>query len=361
MATIQAKQDTRYNEANLHQLLNQSLVEFGAAMNAPLILIGDKLGLYKTIASDGPLSTRELAEKTGTVERYVREWIRAQAASGFVSYDEESDRYSMSEEQALLFADEESPMFVIGGFQAALAAAKSYDNLLGAFQNGNGVGWHEHDCGLFHGTERFFKPAYTSNLISSWLPALKGMTAKLEAGIRVADVGCGHGAALIIMAQEFSNSTFVGIDYHNASIEAARQKAADAGVSDRVSFYTTSAQEFYSDGYDLITTFDALHDMGDPVGAAANVLRNLNPGGSWMIVEPQASDRVSENLNPLGRALYAASTMFCTPNALNQEVGMALGAQAGEGSIREVVTIGGFTQFKRVAETPFNMVFEAKP
>lgn len=349
------------DEAKLQQLMGQAIVDMGAAMNAPLILIGDKLGLYKALAANGPLTTQELAAKTRTAERYVREWVRAQAASGYVTYHPEDDRYSLSEEQALMFATEGSPAFVVGGFQVALAGGRKTSNLQEAFRNGNGIGWHEQDHELFHGTERFFKPGYAANLIEAWIPALDGVVEKLQAGARVADIGCGHGASTILLAQAYPNSTIIGFDYHTESIEAAQQRAIEAGVAGRTQFEVASAKTFDNGPYDLAMIFDTLHDLGDPVGTAKHVLSSLKPDGVWMIVEPFANDQVSENFNPLGRIMYAASTLFCTPNSLSQEVGLALGAQAGEARIRDVVTLGGFTRFQRVAETQTNLVFEARP
>ncbi|NHN59354.1 MULTISPECIES: class I SAM-dependent methyltransferase [Halorussus] len=348
------------DEAKLDELMETALVDFGATFHAALVGIGDELGLYAALADEGPLSSDGLAAATDTDERYVREWLRSQAAGGYVTYDAETDRYHLSPEQAFVLADDDSPVFVPGAFQIGTAAIESESKLAEAFRTGEGVGWHEHDDGVFHGVERFFAPGYAAELASDWLPALDGVEAKLEDGGRVIDVGCGHGAPTIIMAEAYPNSAFVGVDYHEESIDVARERAEEAGVSDRVTFEVAMAKEYEGTDYDLVTTFDCLHDMGDPVGVAAHVAGTLADDGTWMVVEPYAEDRVEENLNPRGRALYSASTMLCTPNSMSQEVGYGLGAQAGEAKLREVVTEGGFTRFRRVAETPFDMVFEAK-
>jgi 2-polyprenyl-3-methyl-5-hydroxy-6-metoxy-1,4-benzoquinol methylase len=350
-----------FNEAKLNQLMQKAVVDFGAVFHAALVLLGDELGLYKAMAGAGPLSSQELAERTGLTERYVREWLAAQAAGGYLDYDEASGRYTLSPEQALALADDQSPVFLPGAFQVALAATKAQPKIAEAFRTGQGVGWHEHDAGLFHGTERFFRPGYAANLMQSWIPALDGVEERLKQGTRVADVGCGFGASTVLMAQAYPNSTFVGFDYHEPSIAHARERAAAAGVADRVEFAVARAQDYPGSGYDFVTFFDCLHDMGDPVGAAAHVLETLASDGTWMIVEPFAGDRVEQNLNPVGRVFYAASTLICTPASLSQEVGLALGAQAGEARLREVVTQGGFTRFRRATETPFNLVLEARP
>jgi SAM-dependent methyltransferase len=313
------------------------------------------------MADGEPVSAEELAERTGTDARYVREWLSNQAAGGFVSYVPESGDFFLSPEQSIMLAQEGNPAFVAGAFQVITAAIKDEEKVARAFQTGGGVGWHEHHHDLFSGTERFFRPGYAANLASDWIPALDGVEAKLQAGARVADVGCGHGASTILMAEAYPASEFVGFDYHDASIEHACRSAAQAGLGDRVRFEVAPAKEYPGDGYDLVCMFDCLHDMGDPVGAAAHVLRTLAPDGTWLIVEPFAGDRLEENLNPVGRIYYGASTLVCTPASRDQEVGLALGAQAGEARLREVVTAGGFTRFRRATETPFNLVFEAKP
>jgi 2-polyprenyl-3-methyl-5-hydroxy-6-metoxy-1,4-benzoquinol methylase len=324
------------------------------------VVIGEQLGLYKELAKNGPSTPAELAQHTGTKERYVREWLGSQAAGGYVGYDASSGKYSMSEEQAFALADEASPAYLPGAFLLATSALKAVPRIAEAFRTGEGVGWHEHDSGLFRGTELFFRPNYAANLVSSWIPALEGVEAKLKTGARVADVGCGHGASAILMAKAYPDSTFVGFDYHEASIQVARSAAEKAGVSGRVTFEVSTAKSFPGK-FDLVAFFDCLHDMGDPVGAAAHVLESLNDEGVWMIVEPFANDSVEENLNPVGRAFYSASTLICTPASLSQEVGLALGAQAGEARLKEVVMAGGFTRFRRAAESPFNIVLEARP
>ncbi len=349
------------DENKLMEIVNQAVGDFGSLLTGALVVLGDRLDLYRTLATaDHPVTSAELAQESGCAERYVREWLAAQAASGYVSYTPDG-RYSLSEEQVTAFTDETSPACVIGGFQAMLAATRSVDQLTDAFRTGQGLGWHEHHHDLFKGTERFFRPGYIANLASSWIPALDGVVDKLRRGAKIADVGCGYGASTIILAQEFPNSTFVGFDYHQPSIDAARKAAAEAGVAERVSFEVASAKQYPGTGYDLVTFFDCLHDMGDPAGAAAHVLQSLAPDGTWMIVEPFANDELADNLTPIGRVFYSASTLICTPASLSQEVGAALGAQAGEARLREVVTGGGFTRFRRARETPFNIVLEARP
>jgi 2-polyprenyl-3-methyl-5-hydroxy-6-metoxy-1,4-benzoquinol methylase len=349
------------NEDRMNQLIGQFLNDFGAVFHGAMVVIGDKLGLYKALAAAGPSTSKELADRTETNERYVREWLASQAAGGYVTYDAGSGRYSLSEEQAFTMANDDSPAFLPGAFQVAVAAVKSETRIEKAFRTGEGVGWHEHDPELFRGTERFFRPGYAANLVSTWIPALDDVETKLTEGARVADVGCGHGASTILMAKAYPKSTFIGFDYHGASIEYARKAASEAGVSDRVTFEVAKAKDYPGHDYDFVTFFDCLHDMGDPVGASAHVLESLKKDGTWMLVEPFAGDKLEENLNPIGRAFYGASTLLCTPGSLSQEVGLGLGAQAGEAKIREVVTSGGFTRFRRASQTPFNLVFEARP
>ncbi len=349
------------DEVKLEAFMGQAVTDMGAIISAPLFLIGEKLGLYKAMAGAGPLSSQEVAERAGVTERNVREWLRNQAAGGYVSYDPESDRYTLPEEQALALADEDSPFYILGVYDLIASLYADEDRILEAFRSGSGMGWHEHDHRLFRGTERFFRPGYRAHLVAEWLPALDGVKDKLEQGAKVADVGCGHGASTIVMAEAFPNSRFSGFDYHISSINRARQAAGDAGVSDRVVFEAATAKEYPGHDYDLVCVFDCLHDMGDPVGASAHVRETLAPDGSWMIVEPFANDRVEENFNPVGRIFYGASTVICTPASLSQEVGLALGAQAGEERLREVLAQGGFSRVRRAAETPFNMVLEAKP
>jgi 2-polyprenyl-3-methyl-5-hydroxy-6-metoxy-1,4-benzoquinol methylase len=349
------------NQDKLHEFLGKAIVDFGATFNAALIRIGDKLGLYKALVSGGPQSPAELAKRTGTAERYVREWLSAQAAGGYVTYDSSNGKFHLSEEQAFAMADESSPVFLPGAFQCALAAVKAEEKLTERFKTGEGIGWHEHHHELFVGTERFFRPGYAANLISAWIPALTGVAEKLKNGARVADVGCGLGASTILMAKSYPKSEFTGFDYHDKSIETARQRAKDAGVGDRIRFEVAKAKDYPGKDYDFVTFFDCLHDMGDPAGASAHVHSTLKKDGTWMIVEPAAGDKLEDNLNPIGRAFYGASTLICTPASLSQEVGLALGAQAGEKRLREVVTSGGFSHFRRATQTPFNLIFEARP
>jgi SAM-dependent methyltransferase len=349
------------NEEKLNAFVGQVVEEIGATFNAGLVVIGDKLGLYRALAGAGPLTPGELAKNTDTRERFVREWLNAQAAGGYVEYDPAGGTYELPPEQAAALADETSPAFVCGAFQLATSTIKDEPRIREAFRNGNGFGWHEHHHDMFEGCERFFRPGYAANLISSWLPALDGVDEKLRAGATVADVGCGHGASTILMAQAYPSSQFVGFDYHAESIEQANERAASLGIGDRLRFAVAPAKTYPGSSYGLVTMFDCLHDMGDPVGAARHVLESLAPDGTWMIVEPFANDRVEENLNPVGRVYYGASTTICTPGSLAQEVGLGLGAQAGEARIREVVESAGFSRFRRATETPFNLVFEAKP
>jgi SAM-dependent methyltransferase len=348
------------NHEKVEQFVGKALGDLGSALTATLVVIGDKLGLYRAMAGAGPLSSHELAERTGTHERSVREWLAAQAAAGYVDYDAASGRYSLPPEHAVALVDEESPACVLGGFQGMTAAMRAEPKVTEAFRTGKGVGWHEHDPNLFHGTERFFRPGYNANLVNAWIPALEGVQAKLEGGARVADIGCGFGASTIIMAKAFPKSTFVGFDYHPPSIDTARERAAAAGVADRVRFEVASAKE-YPGSYDLVCLFDCLHDMGDPVGAARHVRSTLDRDGTWLLVEPFAGDRVEENLHPLGRLFYSVSTLVCTQASLSQEVGAALGAQAGEARLKKIAEDAGFTRFRRATETPVNLVLEVRP
>jgi 2-polyprenyl-3-methyl-5-hydroxy-6-metoxy-1,4-benzoquinol methylase len=350
-----------FDEERLNALLGQAVVEFGATVNAALVVIGDRLGLYRELAAAGPVTSSELAQRTGTAERYVREWLNAQAASGWVDYEHDGARYSMSPEQALMFAQPDSPAFVAGGFELALGSADAREHIAEAFATGTGFGWHEHTHDVFEGCQRFFEPGYKANIVQSWIPALDGVEETLTRGGRIADIGCGHGASSIVMAKGYPASTVEGSDYHDGSISEARRLAAEAGVEDRVKFSVATADALPSKGYDLVTCFDCLHDMGDPAGTARQVRAALAPDGVWMIVEPRAGDSVPENLNPVGRAYYAFSTLLCTPSSLAQEGGLALGAQAGEARLREVLESAGFTRVRRAAETPFNIVLEARP
>jgi SAM-dependent methyltransferase len=335
--------------------------EVGATLNTALVVMGDKLGLYAALSQDGPLTPSELAAKTGTSERYVREWLNAQAAGGYVAYQPDDGRYFLPAEQAVALTDESSPAYLPGFFQIALGSVLDSPRVCEAARSGAGIGWHDHVHDVHEGCERFFRPGYNAHLVAEWLPALDGVVEKLERGAKVADVGCGHGASTVLMAAAFPSSTFVGSDYHEGSIATARTRAGEAAVADRVTFEVAPAASYPGKGYDLVTMFDCLHDMGDPAGAARHVRESLSEDGTWMIVEPAAGDRVEENLNPVGRAYYGFSTLLCTPSSLSQPVGLALGAQAGEARIRDIVTSAGFSRFKRVAATPFNMVFEARP
>ena len=359
MSTIES--GVEVDTDKLMEFVFRAVDEVGATLNTALVVLGDKLGLYRALAGTDGLTPGELAERTGTAERYVREWLNNQAAGGYVAYDPGSGRYSLPPEQTVALTDSDSPAYLPGFFQIALGSVIDSPRIVEAAKRGSGMGWHEHTHDVHEGCERFFRPGYNAHLLTEWLPALEGVVAKLERGGRVADVGCGHGASTVLMAKAYPNSHFVGSDYHQGSIETARARAEEAGVAERIEFRAESAQEYSGEGYDLVTMFDCLHDMGDPLGAARHVRQNLAPDGTWMIVEPKAGDRVEENFNPVGRAYYGFSTLLCTPASLSQEVGLALGAQAGEARIREVVTAAGFGSFRRVAETPFNLVFEARP
>jgi 2-polyprenyl-3-methyl-5-hydroxy-6-metoxy-1,4-benzoquinol methylase len=329
-------------------------------MNAVLVLIGERLGLYKAMAGAGPMTPAQLAQQTNTDERYVREWLSAQAAGNYVTYDAVAKTFTLPNEQAFALAVEDSPAYLPGAFQIISAVMKDQPVVEQAFRTGDGVGWDEHDAALFEGTERFFRPNYAANLIPSWIPALEGVEARLQAGARVADVGCGHGASTILMAQAYPKSAFVGFDYHGPSVGWARRVAARAGVAN-ARFEVATAKDFHGAQYDFVTFFDCLHDMGDPVGAARHVREMLTDDGTWMIVEPFANDELENNLNPIGRVFYSASTLICTPASRAQEVGLCLGAQSGEARMRKVLLEAGFTRFRRATETPFNLVYEARP
>jgi SAM-dependent methyltransferase len=335
--------------------------EVGATLNAGLVVMGDRLGYYQALADQGPATPSELAERTSTDEHYTREWLNAQAAGGIVEYDASTGRYTLPAEHAVAMTDPSSPAYLPGFFQIALGTLQHTTETIEAARSGAGVGWHEHTSDVHVGCERFFRPSYNANLLPSWLPALDGVVEKLQRGATVADIGCGHGSSTILMAEAFPRSRFIGSDYHQASIETARLRAAEAGVGDRVSFEVSPADSFSGSGFDLVTTFDALHDMGDPVGAARHVREALAPDGTWMLVEPMAGDSVEDNLNPVGRAYYGFSTLLCTPASLSQPVGLALGTQAGPARIQDVTKAAGFGRFRTVAQTPFNLVYEVRP
>ncbi len=350
----------KIDEGKLGELLGKVVGDVGSAMSAALVVLGDKLGLWRAMATGTPTTPEELAQRTEMSERYLREWLNAMAASGYISYSAETQQFTLPPEQAEAFANPESPAFVPGLFQVLAAMWAGESKIASNFRTGAGLEWgHQHPC-LFEGTERFFRSGYLGNLIQSWLPALDGVVAKLQRGARVADVGCGVGASTIIMAKQYPKSRFHGFDYHPASIEMARQRARDAGVAERVTFEVAKATDFPGDGYDLIAHFDCLHDLEDPIGAAKRARAAIAKDGTWLIVEPFAGDRPEQNHNPVGRVFYSASTMLCVPHSLSQG-GPALGAQAGQAKLREVAIAGGFAAFRRATETPFNLVLEARP
>ncbi|NND44128.1 MAG: methyltransferase domain-containing protein [Xanthomonadales bacterium] len=345
----------------LDTFLAQMLNDLGGAFGIPLVRIGLNLGLYRTLRDEGPLTAAELARKTGFAERYLREWLAYNAASNYVEYDPASTRFTLPPEQAAVLDDEDSPTYMADAFNAAAAYIDNQPLVQEGFKTGQGVGWGDQSGCLSCAVARFFRPGYQANIVSDWLPALDGVVERLERGARVADVGCGHGYSTLIMAEAFPNSEFWGYDFHEESIADARAHAAQHGAPDNVRFEVAPAKGFPGQDYDLITTFDALHDMGDPAGAAAHAFQALKADGSWLIVEPFAHDRLEDNLNPVGRLYYGASTMVCVPTSLDQEVGTALGAQAGEARLRNVVTSCGFGSLTRATETPFNLILEARP
>jgi SAM-dependent methyltransferase len=349
------------DESKLNAFMGRAVGDMGAAMHAVLIVLGDKLGLYKAMGDSKPITPAELATRTGTSERYVREWLNANAASGYVTYNADTATYTLPPEQALALAVENSPAFLPGAFQIISSCFNDAPKIENAFRTGKGVGWHEHHHDLFHGTERFFRPGYIANLITQWIPALDGVEEKLKRGAKVADIGCGLGSSTILMAKAFPKSELFGFDYHDKSIELAQREAKREGIEDRLHFEVASAKDYPGQNYDFVAFFDCLHDMGDPVGVAAHVRSTMKSDGTWMIVEPFAEDATEANHNPIGRVFYSASTLLCVPASISQEVGLALGAQAGEKRIGEVVRSAGFTQFRRATQTPFNLVFEARP
>jgi SAM-dependent methyltransferase len=357
MSTAQAP---TINMDKLNAFIGQFVTDLGASAHAGMVVIGEKLGLYKALAT-GAMNSAELAAKTKTDERYLREWLASQAAGGYITYDSQTDKFSLSEEQAFTMANEDSPAYLPGAFELALGSLAAVPRIAESFRTGAGMGWHEHDARVFHGCEKFFRPGYAANLVTSWIPSLGDVRQKLEAGARVADVGCGKGASTLLMAKAFPKSKFSGFDYHDESIEMARESARRQGLADRVTFEVAKAKEFPGKDYDFVAVFDCLHDMGDPVGAAAHVRKSLAKDGTWMIVEPYANDQLKDNLNPVGRIYYSFSTLLCTPCSRSQEVAACLGAQAGEKRIQDVVNSAGFTRFRRATETPFNIVYEARP
>jgi SAM-dependent methyltransferase len=347
------------DEAKLHQLVGQLLADLGGAASVALVRMGDTLGLYKTLHEKGSMTCEELAGAANVDQRYLREWLSHQAASNYLNYQSATGKFTLSEEQAMLFAIEDSPVAMMGAFDGVVAWSEQQPKVQSAFRNGGGVAWGDHGPCLFCSTARFFRPGYVHNLVQNWLPALDGVVAKLRNGAKVADVGCGHGWSTVIMAQAFPQSQFIGYDFHPGSIEQAVAHAREHNLSN-VRFQVGSAKDYPATDLDFVTFFDCLHDMGDPAGAAAHVKQSLKTDGTWMIVEPMAGDRLEDNLNPIGRIYYAASTMVCVPTSLAQEVGTALGAQAGEAKLRDVISAGGFGNIRRATETPFNMVLEAR-
>ena len=349
------------DEARLEQFLGQAVTDMGAAMNGVLVMLGGQLGLWKAMAEAGPLTAAEIAERSGIKERYVREWASAQAASGYVDYDSNAETFELSPEQAMAFANEDSPVYLLGGYNVISSTYKDREKIAERFRAGEGFGWHEHDPELFVGTEQFFRPGYRAHLVAEWIPTLEDAEDKLRRGAKVADIGCGHGISTVLMAKAYPDSTIHGFDYHDASIERAKKIAEAEGVSRNTEFSVASAKDFPGAGYDLVCFFDCLHDMGDPVGALRHVRDVVADDGTVMLVEPFANDSLAENLNPVGRIYYAASTLVCTPSSLDQEVGLGLGAQAGERRLGQVAAEAGFTRFRRATETPFNLVLEARP
>ena len=347
------------NEEKLNALLGKMVGDLGAAVNGALVIIGDKLGLYKALQENGAMTSQELADKTGTAERYIREWSSAQAAQRYLDYDDSAQKFSLSAEQAMVFADNDSPVIMTGGFYAVSSVYHDEPHVVEAFKTGEGVSWGDHCSCLFCGTEKFFRPSYKHNLVQAWIPSLDGVEAKLKAGVKVADIGCGHAVSTILMAEAYPNSQFVGIDIHQASIDHATQAAKERGISN-ISFEVGDATQVDKTGFEFVACFDCLHDMGDPAAVAGQIKGMLTPTGSWMIVEPFANDNLVDNLNPVGSTYYGFSTMVCVPSSLSQPNGKALGAQAGETRVKNEVLAGGFSNFRRASETPFNLIYEAK-
>jgi 2-polyprenyl-3-methyl-5-hydroxy-6-metoxy-1,4-benzoquinol methylase len=353
------KSINKINEQKLHDFMLKAVGDIASTMSAMLLIIGDRLGLYKAMAESGPITSEELAKKTNTNERYIREWLANQAAGGYITYNPTDVKYTLPPEQAIVLADENSPVYIHGAYQVIRSLFKDEEKFVKMFQSENGLRWGEHHHDLFEGTARFFKPNYIGNLVSSWIPSLDGVEEKLKQGAKVADIGCGYGISTILMAKAYPNSKFYGFDNHSPSIEQAKEQAKK-GVIGNVEFSSVSANESIGNDYDLITFFDCLHDMGDPIGAMKFAKQSLKPDGTCMIIEPMANDKVEENLNLIGRIYYAASTLVCVPNSLADN-GPALGAQAGEKKIKEISETAGFTKFRRATNTPFNIIYEAKP
>jgi len=348
------------DEAKLNEFMGKVVTELGAGLGFPMHRLGDQLGIWKAMAGAGPLTATEVAERCGCHERYIQEWLAAETTGGYIGYDADAKTYTLSDEVAFAMADESSPVFLGGAWQVATSVFESLPKLAEAYKTGEGVAWADHTHNLFEGVERFFRPGYNANLVSSWLPSLEGVVKKLEEGAKVADVGCGHGASTIIMAQAFPNSTFTGFDYHDASIVAARKEAADAGVADRVSFEVAPAQSYPGNDYDLVTFFDCLHDMGDPDGAARHVKSTLAKGGTWMLVEPYSNGDLVADSNPVGRVFYASSASICLPASLADKGRRGLGNQVGDSEWESILAECGFSHCRRAAETPFNRVFEVR-
>ena len=347
------------NEDKLNTLLGKMVNDLAASVNGALVIIGDKLGLYKTLSQKGALTSQQLADQTDTTERYVREWLSAQAAQGYIQYHPGEETFSLSPEQAMVFADSESPVIMTGGFYAISSVYHDEPHVAKAFKTGEGVSWGDHSNCLFCGTEKFFRPSYKHNLVQSWIPALNGVEEKLKKGIKVADIGCGHAVSTMLMAEAYPNSEFIGIDIHEPSMAHARKVNSKTKLPN-VSFEVGDATQLHLEGFDFVTTFDCLHDMGDPAAVSAQIKHMLNPGGAWMIVEPFAQDKLEDNLNAVGSTYYGFSTMICVPSSLSQPNAKALGAKAGEARVKAEVMGGGFSQFRRVAETPFNLIFETR-
>jgi 2-polyprenyl-3-methyl-5-hydroxy-6-metoxy-1,4-benzoquinol methylase len=363
MTTTSITTQTREIDPDLlNAFIGQMVGDLGATVSAGLVLIGDRLGIYRAMADGTPVTAETLSERTGLAVAYLRPWLANQASGGYVTHagDDGTDRYALTPEQAAALADPDSPAYFAPSMQVAVGALRDVDAIAERFRSGAGFGWHEHDGGLFVGTERFFKPGYVANLVEAWLPALEGVVPKLEAGARVADVGCGHAASTVLMAAAYPRSSFVGADYHEGSIVVARRRAEEAGVTANTTFVTVDALDLAGDGFDLVTMFDCLHDMGDPVGAARRIRASLAPDGVFMLVEPRAGDHVEDNLNPLGRVFYGASTLICTPSSLAQPGQAAIGTQAGPARITAVLREAGFSSVRIAAETPVNHVYEAR-